>query len=360
MFERVVRLICALAFVAIAGCGTCSWNTCHSSACAKKGPKTLFEWNVCKKEEKPDEKQDGKDKDADKKETGDAKEKKENGQDKANGKDEKTNGDDDKKTESNGDKKEDKEEEEDEIKTDRPDFTESSTTVGKGRVQLETGYTFTRDRSDGTRLNSHSYPEALLRMGLFAEWFELRVGQNFASERVAGPNGLVAANSGAEDLYLGTKLALTEQKKLAPEMAIIFQMTVPTGAEAFTAHEVLPGVNWLYGWDIIKDCLSIAGSTQGNRAIADNSLTGGTHAYLELAQSVTVNYEFTKKFGMFTEWFAFFPQSSLDAAVGPEHYLNSGFTYKFTPNTQYDIRAGVGLNRHADDFFAGTGFSFRY
>src|SRR4051812_40814645 len=34
--------------------------------------------------------------------------------------------------------------EEEPLASDRPDFTEASSTVGKGRVQLEAGYTFVR------------------------------------------------------------------------------------------------------------------------------------------------------------------------------------------------------------------------
>src|SRR4029079_12127360 len=51
------------------------------------------------------------------------------------------------------------------LETDRPDFTESATTVGKGVCQLETGYTFTSDNSGGVRTANHSFPEALLRVG---------------------------------------------------------------------------------------------------------------------------------------------------------------------------------------------------
>src|SRR5262245_16334500 len=46
--------------------------------------------------------------------------------------------------------KNDDEEHQDSIVTDRPDFTEASTTVGRGRVQLEAGYTYFRDRSGGS------------------------------------------------------------------------------------------------------------------------------------------------------------------------------------------------------------------
>src|SRR5262245_22982885 len=75
---------------------------------------------------------------------------------------------------------------EDAIATDRPDFTEASSTVGKGRIQLEAGYTFIRDRAAGVTTTNHSYPEALLRIGAFAEWLEFRIGQNFGQAVAAG------------------------------------------------------------------------------------------------------------------------------------------------------------------------------
>lgn len=55
------------------------------------------------------------------------------------------------------------------IITDRPHFAEAATTVGFGRVQIETGYTYFLDRDNGTRVATHSYPETLLRAGIFHE-----------------------------------------------------------------------------------------------------------------------------------------------------------------------------------------------
>ena len=238
--------------------------------------------------------------------------------------------------------------------TDRPDFTEASSTVGKGRVQLEGGYTHIRDRSGGALTTLHSYPEALLRIGLFADWFELRLGQNFGTARSSSGDGLQTA-LGANDLYLGVKLGMTEQKGLFPEVALVLQSQIPTGSREFTSNQVLPGANLLYGWDVIKDRLTIGGSTQANRALDD---TG--HAHVLFAQSLTVGYTLTERLGAYTEWFALFPSGAVADDSGPEHYLNGGFTYRVTPNFQLDIRAGVGLNERASDFFAGTGFAVRY
>ena len=44
----------------------------------------------------------------------------------------------------------------------------------------------------------------------------------------------------------------------------------------------------------------------------------------------------------------------------PQNYLNGGFTYLINDDMQWDIRAGVGLNEAADDFFVGSGLSVRY
>ena len=55
------------------------------------------------------------------------------------------------------------EEDEDPIETDRPDFTEVSSIVPRGVVQLETGYTFIYgdDEAGGVRTRTHSGPETL-------------------------------------------------------------------------------------------------------------------------------------------------------------------------------------------------------
>lgn len=155
--------------------------------------------------------------------------------------------------------------------TDRPEFTEASSTVGQGIAQLEFGYTFTHDDDGISDTRSHSYPEPLLRYGVLADWLELRVGWNYANEAT---NGLDF--HGSEDLYLGFKLGLTPQEVILPEMALIPQMAVPTGASAFTANEVLPGANLIYGWEI-NDFLSTAGGTQFNSSIVQSTMDPEGH-----------------------------------------------------------------------------------
>ena len=236
--------------------------------------------------------------------------------------------------------------------TDRPDFTEASSTVGTGLTQIEMGYTFTHDRDNGAETQSHSYPESLFRIGMFADWFEWRILYNHGSQGVTIGGVPFTSVTGAEDLYLGIKLALTEQDGWLPEMAIMPQMTVPSGAEAFTAGEVLAGVNWLYGWDI-NEFISTAGSTQINKAVDDDGSN-----YYEIAQSWTVGYTLAEHLGAYTEVFALFPSGASTAL--PEYYFDAGLTFPITNNLQFDVRAGLGLNEPADDYFTGAGVAVRF
>jgi hypothetical protein len=236
--------------------------------------------------------------------------------------------------------------------TDRPDFTEASSTVGRGVAQIEFGYTYIFNDDAGTRDIAHSVGEPLLRYGMLAEWLELRVGL-FPVSTNSVTGGVRTSASGIEDMYLGLKIGLTPQERWLPEMAFIPQMFVPTGSTAFTNDEVLPGANWIYAWEI-NDCISTAGSSQFNRRRDAATLD----TFVRFAQSWTVAYSLSDRVGAYTEWFGLMPSGA--ATAKPEHFFNGGFTYLLCDNMQFDIRAGVGLNDAAADYFLGTGLSIRF
>lgn len=241
--------------------------------------------------------------------------------------------------------------EKDAIQTDRPDFVEASTTVGKGVLQIESGYTYTRNKDADDNSITHNAGEVLVRYGVLQDWLELRLGL-FPFSQVLGNPSPAVTNSGLEDLYLGAKIGLTPQEGWWPEMSLVPQMTVPTGHDSVTSGKWLPGINWLYGWDV-NDFIGVGGSTQFNGAVDGTT----AHKYTEWAQAITINYALTEDVGAYTEWFAFFPSGADTEQV--QHYIDGGFTYRPTLDMQFDIRAGIGLTDASDDYFVGTGFSIR-
>ncbi len=255
----------------------------------------------------------------------------------------------------------------DEIETDRPDFTQNRKTVGRGTIQLESGVTYLRGQ--GNSFDDFSFPETLLRVGVVRDWLELRISQNFASDRDNLPLGKHKSDVGAQDLVVGVKLALTPQQGVLPEMGMIVHTSIPSGSDGLSSGMLLPGVNWLYGWDFTKRW-SLSGSTQIYKAtdlVPLPTSRGGTrsddsskHPFVVVAQSFSMEYEVTDKLTPYFEWFLLSPSGAMNPVVIPEHYLDTGWTYKVTPNIQLDARAGTGLTPHATALFAGSGVSVRY
>lgn len=248
---------------------------------------------------------------------------------------------------------EDPESADDRLVTDRPHFSEASSLVGLGRVQLETGYTFFSDSQLGVTTQTHSFPEPLLRAGVFADWFEFRLAYNYLVQRQGSPSLADTVFGGSDDLYVAAKIALAKQAGFCPEVAFFPQLRVPSGSPAFSAGEVLPGFNLAYSWKI-NDLLELECNTQVNRRLDD-----ADHFYTQVIQTANLEYDLSESVGAFTEWFAFFPSGSLVAL--PEHYLHGGFVFFPSDNVQLDVHVGMGANPAADDLaFTGAGFSIRY
>jgi hypothetical protein len=242
---------------------------------------------------------------------------------------------------------------EERLDPDRPHFPEASTAVGKDRVVLESGYTLSKK---GSSFLSQSYPEALLRVGMFADWFEFRIGQNFLHEEEK-TGGMTAARSGAQDLYLGMKFALTQQKDLFPAIAVIPQMTVPTGSTTLTANRFLPGLNVDMSWEIVKSFFSVEvliGNNEAAGKYADEIHT----SHFETSTGVTAAFQVTKKLEAFAEWDAIYQIDGADR--GPTHYAVAGLVYFITSNLEVDGRVGVGLNDRSNNLIGGVGFAVRF
>lgn len=244
------------------------------------------------------------------------------------------------------------------IFTDRPHFSESPHTVPRGRVQLEMGYTFTRDSERGNRSESHTLPEFLLRIGLADRW-ELRIGWNgytFLNERGAMPTRSRRfargedSSQGAQDLLIGFKHTILEQGDFVPHFGIIPAMTVPIGSAGFSSGDVEPEIKLAWEYD-----LSERANLEGNVNFA--APTDDGDRFFQTSASISFGYSLTEKLGSFIEYYGFYPSTPDNDCA---HTLNGGFTFLLTENMQFDWRAGFGLNEEADDFFTGVGLSVRF
>ncbi len=245
---------------------------------------------------------------------------------------------------------------EERIETERHDFTQSTTTVGRGIAQLETGYTYFYNDNGAEIEQAHTTPELLVRLGL-TEDTEFRVRWTYAwSFADEGDN-----QDSAEDLRWSFKLRATDQDGWVPESAVELRFTAPTGGSAFSTEQVEFGVDYIYGWEI-SEGYELYGSTGFmTQALGDFGLVPEEPAsdhFIAWTQSVALGAELTERTTMYSEFYGIFSHGLEDDYA--ECYFNVGFDYYATRNLVLDVRAGVGLTPDSDDFFSGLGGGYRF
>lgn len=242
--------------------------------------------------------------------------------------------------------------------TDRPDQTESTAIVPPGFVQLELGWTMSEASDDASEIRTHTLPEALARIGV-VRGLELRIGlPAWSSVETEGTEADPRAD-GFGDASLGLKWSLAEGRGPVPAVALLAGATLPTGEEGLGSDRVDPSIlvalssdlghrlsiGWNLGWARTTEELP---GPEGDALVRDTQS--------DLVYSAAAGIALTDRLGLFLEGFGFV---GVEEARPSRHSLDGGFTFLVTDNLQLDVRAGLGLDEHAEDAFLGTGLSLR-
>jgi hypothetical protein len=229
-----------------------------------------------------------------------------------------------------------------ELVTDRPDFTESATVPGHGRVQVEGGWTV----EESGEAREHSLGEILVRIGL-GERFEARIEPGSWISVDDGVDDL----SGLDDAGVGFKLLfLEEQAPAIPATAFLLSTSVPTGDDEIGSSEWQPEARLALAWTL-SEVWSLGANAGWGRP------DDGDERFDQALGSVALGRSLGERLGMFLELYGFAPVAPEedDAAV-----FDGGLTLGFGPDAQLDVRAGVGLTDVAPDWLFGLGFARRW
>lgn len=214
--------------------------------------------------------------------------------------------------------------------TDRPDFTEAASTVAKGRVQVEGGYTFAREGD----VEAHVLGELLVRIGVL----------DFAELRLGVPNYLFVdsqggKDSGLDDSFLGVKLKLVEaatrSDRVLPSVALLLGTTLPTASEGFGEDQAQPEAKLALSWDV-SERLAVGSNLNFARA------RSGGDGFSQFSGSLVLGLGLGDHTGAYVEYFGF-TATTPDGADAS--FLNGGFTFLTNENLQFDIRASLGVFR---------------
>ena len=208
------------------------------------------------------------------------------------------------------------------IITDRPDQTESSSTVGKGNLQLETGVLIGFESDDGNTIRQILAPTTLFRYGITGG-VEVRLLSQFESQKIGE-----RTMQGMSDLEVGIKFNILQDENKNTEIAFLSHLIIPRGTSELTSDE--------YG-TINK--LSISHALNDKAGIGYNV---GYDYFGEgdgnLTYSIALGAGVNEKVGIYIEPYGEY--QNLEEFIAN---FDAGVTYLANENLQFDFSFGTGL-----------------
>lgn len=241
--------------------------------------------------------------------------------------------------------------ESDKIVTDRPDFVESSDTVGNGGVQLETSIALERDRADGIKRRTASTP-SLLRVGV-TDALELRVetdGRMVERNRDL-PGGAASTERGYADTSLGVKWHARDAQDGMPSLGMLLHVDLDSGSAAFRANGTRPSLRLSAEWDLPDDfALGVMPGLASAHNDAGRRYTSGIFG-------VVLGKQWNQRWRSFVEVAA--PEIARVRDGGSVVTFDVGGAYLLSQHWQIDSALSRGLTRYSTDWSWTVGLSVK-
>jgi Ca-activated chloride channel family protein len=219
--------------------------------------------------------------------------------------------------------------------SDRPSSGISSATVGRFRVQLETGADLAFDRPGGHGRQRFRFPTTL-RVGLM-DPVELRVASRLLSLAPAGKGRW-------EDVAVGLKLSLGSSDQF--RLGALVSLSFATGDPSVTRGEKVPHAR--LAADFALPAGMSLGANLGLELVDSDSDRVSTT--LTLSRSVALE---SSSIGLFAGYSGV---TLLDGGAG-EYSLEAGLTWLLAQPLQLDLFYRLALNREPENAVLGFGFT---
>ena len=239
------------------------------------------------------------------------------------------------------------------IVTDRPSESAGPTVVPRYALQVEMGYKFSRVMTEDRRTDTHELPDLLLRFGVVRR-LEARVTATGYGFKYQDSDGRREKQAGFNDVSVGVKWALTEDRALRPALSLLADVSLPVGDTDFSDGYVNPKFLLLVT-NTLTERLSLTGNVGPSLIklrVGDENKT-----VVDLSYTAMLSGPLTERAGWFAELFGAF---ALSDARTSSHSIQAGLTFLAKHNCQFDVRAGAGAVGDAPDWLLGAGLAVRF
>ncbi len=238
----------------------------------------------------------------------------------------------------------------DPIATDRPDFVESSNTVGAGRWQIETSVAYENDKQAGVKAKTWSTP-TLLRIGM-GEYLEARIETDGLLSQDLDGNGVADSNSGFADTAVGLKWHVPGSEDSGPSIGVLLHADLDSGSSDFRGDGVRPSLRIVAEWDL-GDRMSL-GIMPGIISDKDDQGERFTAGIL----GAVVGYAINDCSRVFAEVAA--EQIAPESHGGDVVNFNIGTAHLLSDDAQIDLAASFGLTDETPEWALTVGYSVRF
>lgn len=248
------------------------------------------------------------------------------------------------------------------ISSDRPGLSNSAATVSQGTFQAELGYNLGQNTTGSETFSTHSLGLLLLRYGV-TDGVELRANVgSIGFDEQSGLNN--AEETELESGYFGTGLDdLSKGPSLEVKGRFFQSETVTLSGFSQTSFPSVMSGPFETNDDRARQTLALLvdGALGENLSLTVN---GGTSFFWSADDQddrtfaalfiPTLNLSINEQVGAYAGYFGQYKKSV------NTNFVEGGFTYLLSDNTQVDLNGGYRIDDNADGYFLGLGLSQRF
>ena len=241
--------------------------------------------------------------------------------------------------------------------TDRPNQTDSPTTVDAGHLQIEGGFVdHTRNRNSGFHSSFTSYGDVNLRLGVLnAVEVNLIVPPHVVAKEHDDVTGDRRSARGFGDITLGGKINFWGNEGFdqvwATALGLKPQVKIPTAKNSLGNGHTELGVSLPFSMNLPAGFgLSVQPSVYRLRNSDNSAFTTGYEGAVAIAHDI----------GPLNAYVEYVLDGTSEGGQPKSKLLNVGATAAISRNVVVDTGFGFGLNRGANDFRILVGMSVRF
>jgi hypothetical protein len=228
------------------------------------------------------------------------------------------------------------------FQADRPGLSTGTFTLQPKTVQLEWGYQNVQSRISALP-NAHIYPEIVLRVGIHPK-MELNLSWEGWTRL---NNDITFTDQPYSSLSAGGKVRIIQEENF--NLTSLWQIDLPV-LNRYSDNQFLNpslGVSMDYG---LNERVELFGAVQFSTSKSEDT------QILDTDLALGSNFSLSDKTGLFIEYVY---SRALNVSGESNQPINGGITYLITPKLQFDLYAGLGLNRNTNHFW-GTGLAILF